>query len=151
MPPPPTPNRRPPQTPGIVSSSDSRQGKLAPRPLRLHGSSLSGTIEPRNQGTPMASTRLMSTSLPPGTPRRPPIHMEHQTQSRIPQPSAQIMRQGPLAQQRMGFRIGTTMWNTNNARSGPSSTIQNASRVAGLNGLLKPSGRSMSGLGSELK
>ena len=151
MPPPPTPNHRPSQTLGIVSSSDSRQGQLAPGPLRLNRSSLSGASEPRHQGTPTVSTRMMSTSLPPGTPRRPPSHMEHQTQSRIPRPSAQIMRQGPLAQRRMGFRIGTTMWNTNDATSGPSSTGQNASRIAGLNGLLKPSGRSMSGLGSELK
>ena len=140
--PPPTPIHRPPQSLGIVSSSDSRQGKLAPGPLRLNRSSLSGAIEPHHQGIPTASTHLMSTSLPPGTPRRPCSHMENQAQSRIPRPSAQIMRQGPLAQQRTGFRIGTTMWNTNDATSGSSSNGQNASRVAGLNGLLKPSGRS---------
>ena len=86
------PIHRPPETLGIVSSSDSRQGKFTPGPLRLNHSSLSGTIELRHQGTSMASTHLMLTSLPPETPRRPPSHMERQVQSRIPWPSAQVMR-----------------------------------------------------------
>ena len=136
---------------GDVSSSDSRQGKLASGPLRLNCSSLSGTIKPRHHGTPTASTHMMSISLPPETPGTPFSHMEYQTQSRFPWPSARIVQQSPLARQRMGFRIGTTMWNENNTIYRPRSTGQNASRAGGLNRLLKPSGRSMSGLESELK
>lgn len=148
MPPPATPIHRPPQTLGILSASDR---KLAPGPLHLNRSSLSNAIEQRHQRTPSASAHLMSTPLPPGTARRPPSHMGCQTQSRIPRPLPQIMRQSPPAQQRMGFRTGTTMWNTSDATNEPSSAGRTASRAAGLNGLLKPSRRSMSGLGSELK
>ena len=151
MPPPPTPIHRPPQTLGILSASDPRQGKLAPGPLHLNRSSVSNAIEPRHQRTPSASEHPMSTPLPPGAPRRPPSHVGYQAQSRIPRPLPHIMRQSPPVQQRMGFRTGTTMWNTSEATNEPNSTGRTASRAAGLNGLLKPNGRSMSRLGSELK
>ena len=151
MPPPPTPNHRPPQTLGIASASGSRQGKLAPLPLPVNRSSLFSAIEPRHQGTPAISTRTMSTRFPPGIHNRPPIHTEHQMQSRIPRPSAQIMQQSPVPQKRMGLRTGTAIGSTNGTTQGLSPTGQTGSRVAGLNALLKPSGRSMSGLGSALK
>ena len=126
---------------GDVSSSDSCQVKLASGPLCLNCLSLSSTIKPRHHRTPMASTHLMSISLPPETPETPSSHMEYQTQSRIPWPSARIVQQSPLARQRMGFRIGTMMWNENNTIYRPRLTGQNASRAGGLNRLLKPSGR----------
>lgn len=151
MPPPPTPIHRPPQTLGIVSSSGSRQGKFAPLPLPVNRSSLFSAIEQPHQGTPAVSTRTMPTRFPPGIHNRTPLHMEHQMQSRIPRPSAQIMRQSPMPQTRMGLRTGTAVGNTNGTTQGLGSTGQTGSRVAGLNALLKPSGRSMSGLGSAHK
>ena len=151
IPPPPTPIRRPPQTLGIVSALDSRQGKVASVPLPFNRSSMFSAIEPRHQGTPAVSTKPMSSCFPPGAPRRPPIRMEHQTQSRVPRPSAQIMRQSPLPQNGTGWRTGTAMGNTNGTTQGRNSTGRTAPRVAGLNALLKPSERSMKGSGSALR
>lgn len=145
--PPPTPIRRSTQTLGIASASGSRQRKFTPAPFSLNHPSLSGVTEPPHQGASAVTTFPM-TPLPPGTPRRPPSHMEHQTQSGIPRPSAQFTRQNMLPQQRMGFRTGTTMGSTTGPTQGLSSVGQAAPRVAGLNRLPKPNGGgSVGGLG----
>jgi hypothetical protein len=137
MPPPLTSIGRPPQD--IVSAPDSCRHKFSSTSLPLNRSSISGpgVLERPHQQASAVSRFPVPIPLPPGTPRRRPSHMEHQTQNWAPRPPAQFMRPSTRPMPRMGFRTGSMTGNTNYTIQDLNSTGRGAPGVAELDGPLK--------------